>query len=94
MKIKGCIIQNAMGNYLPSDKYVWYPHEDPSEAYVHPIEKVKEIIHVSKDWEYKPTSLTMAEYDSVDEKTTLLSEPHDIRNLNTNEILLWLEGKK
>lgn len=76
MEIKGYLIQNNEGSYLSQDN-VWFPHDKPEEARVHPEGQLANILAISRTWKTKPSRLTKATY-SPEKGVQLVGEHFDL----------------
>ena len=70
--MRGYVIQNEEGHFLTRD-LLWYPHDRPSEAYVHPEGELGATLRKSRGWTGKPTKLYPAVH--YEGKTAITGNP-------------------
>jgi hypothetical protein len=82
---EGYIIKNGKGQYL--DEYCfWRESHHDSEAYVHPLTKLEEILTHTQEWNNPPELLIKARHNKKTKTTEPLSQEIPIAGLSFQEI--------
>ena len=73
-KVEGVVIQCETGEYL-NRNFGWVEHDRGTDAYVHPNEKIDEILEMCVNWTVKPTRMRAALYNPVGGGTIIYGLP-------------------